>query len=127
MSFSYTGSPNYCHFTFVPQVPAYSTFVNTDNPVRNLEIVYHGSDYKTIGTFLEFGSLTGSIEPSTRNTLMQRYLEFFGLNITGPTVLFHADQTTICHGSTVNFTDDSFDNIQSWQWEFQCLPAEIYF
>ncbi|MEI7982685.1 MAG: T9SS type A sorting domain-containing protein, partial [Bacteroidota bacterium] len=118
MSFNYSGSPNFAQFTFVPVNPAYSTFVNADTPGRTLEIVYSGADYKTIGTFLEFASMTDGAEPSTRRTLMQRYLDFFGLNLSGPHPLFHADHTEVCQGSAVNFTDDSFDNIQSWQWEF---------
>ena len=118
MSFAYTGNPNFCRFNFEPQTPAYPTFVNTDVPGRNLEIVYPGPDYKTIGTFLEFGSMTGGTEPSSQRTLMQRYLEFFELNITGPYALFHADKTSVCPGSMVNFSDDSFNNIVSWQWEF---------
>jgi len=118
MSFDNSGYPDFCLFTFVPQEPAYSTFVNTSSPARNLEIVYPGPGYKTIGTFLEFGSLTGSVEPSTLHALMQRYLEFFDINLSGPYVLFHADKTNVKPGFPVVFTDDSYDDILSWQWEF---------
>jgi hypothetical protein len=49
---------------------------------------------------------------------MQRYLEFFGVNISGPFPLFHAGMTSVCLDQAVTFTDDSFDNITSRSWEF---------
>ena len=124
MTYVYSGSPDYAIFSFVPKSPAYSTFVNNDSIPKNLQIVYDGSDYKTIGTFLNFGLLNGGVYPSDQQTLMQRYLEFFGLNITGPYPLFHAGITTGCSDSTITFSDDSFDNIISHSWEFSGgIPA----
>ncbi|MGM0479064.1 MAG: S8 family serine peptidase, partial [Bacteroidota bacterium] len=35
-----------------------------------------------------------------------------------PTPDFNADDTTICEGGTVNFTDQSTTNITSWNWTF---------
>jgi hypothetical protein len=102
-----------------PVTPAYSTLNNEDNPARSLEIVYDGDDYKTIGTMLDFSALSGGLPPSTQTTLMERYLEFFDLNITGPWPLFHASATTVCKGHQVTYADDSFDNITTRHWEFQ--------
>ncbi|MEI6580327.1 MAG: T9SS type A sorting domain-containing protein, partial [Eubacteriales bacterium] len=78
-----------------------------------------GADYKTIGAIPEFGSMTGNGEPSSQKTLMQRYLDFFKLNTTGPYPYFHASQTIVNSYKTLNFTDDSFDNIVSRIWEFE--------
>jgi hypothetical protein len=68
---------------------------------------------------LDFSALAGDLPPSTQTTLMQRYLEFFGLNLSGPYPYFHAATTSACLGQPVIFTDDSFDNIISRSWEFQ--------
>ena len=119
MSFSYSAPVNYAVFSLEPVAPAYSTLVNTDSASKNLEVVYHGGDYKTIGTMLDFSALNGGSAPSTQTTLMERYLEFFDLNITGPYPLFHAGTTSACQGQQVTFTDDSFDNISTRNWEFQ--------
>jgi PKD repeat protein len=118
MSFGYSAQVNYAVFSFEPKEPAYSTLINTDSPPQNLEIVYDGSDYKTIGTMLDFSALTGDLPPSTQTTLMQGYLEFFGVNLSGPFPLFHAGMTSVCLDQAVTFTDDSFDNIISRSWEF---------
>jgi hypothetical protein len=119
MSFVYTAPMSYAIFDIEPVVPAYSTLNNDDNPARSLEVVYDGDDYKTIGTMLDFSALSGGLPPSTQTTLMQRYLEFFELNIAGPWPLFHASATALCTGHEVTFTDDSFDNIVTRSWEFQ--------
>ncbi len=118
MTFGYTGTLNSANFSFLPADAAYATLVNSDTPPKNLEIVYDGTDYKTIGTFLDFGGLNGT-SGSSRKILMQHYLEFFGLNTTGPFPFFHATQTTVCRNKSLGFTDDSFDNIISRSWEFE--------
>jgi hypothetical protein len=119
MAFTYTAPMKYAVFSFEPVAPAYATLVNSDNPPKNLEVVYDGDDYKTIGTMLDFSALNGGASPSTQRTLMQRYLEFFKLNLAGPYPLFHAGDPHACIGQAVGFTDDSFDNITSRTWEFQ--------
>ncbi|MEI6436357.1 MAG: T9SS type A sorting domain-containing protein [Bacteroidota bacterium] len=119
MTYNYSSPVNYAVFSFQPKTPAYSTLTNQDSLARNLEIVYDGADYKTIGAIPEFGSMTGNGEPSSQKTLMQRYLDFFKLNTTGPYPYFHASQTIVNSYKTLNFTDDSFDNIVSRIWEFE--------
>lgn len=118
MIFDYNGPITYAIFSFDPVSPAYATFKGTNANSRNLQIVYNGEDYKTIGTMLEFASLEGTTEPSTRYRLMERYLDFFGVNASGPFPLFHAEKNPVCAGSLVRFNDDSFDNIVSRNWEF---------
>ena len=118
MSYVYTSPLSYAVFSFEPVAPAYSTFRNLGTPARNLEIAYDGADYKTIGSVTGFGFLDGQGAPSDQKTLMQRYLEFFELNLTGPFPLFHAASTAVCQGDQATFTDDSFRNIVSRSWEF---------
>jgi PKD repeat protein len=67
---------------------------------------------------LDFSALNGVTPQSSHTAIMQRYLEFFALNIAGPFPLFHAGATTVCTGHSLAFTDDSFDNITSRLWEF---------
>ncbi len=119
MSFTYSAPMNYAVFSLAPTDPAYSTLINNNTPPKNLEIVYHGDDYKTIGTMLDFSAMTGGSPPSTQTTLMQRYLEFFDLNIAGPYPLFHTGMTAVCKNQAITFTDDSFDNITTRSWEFK--------
>jgi hypothetical protein len=118
LSFRYTAPVNYAIFDFEPKEGAMSILKNTTAPFRTLEVAYDGTDYKTIGSLAEFGSLADTTEPSTRKTLMKRYLEFFGLNMTGLYALFHADNAMACTTVPVTFTDDSFDHVVSRQWEF---------
>jgi len=118
MAFAYTAPLHHAIFSFVPKAPAYATFSNSDSIPENFEIACPAAGYKTIGTFLAFDGLAGSTYPSTRGNLMKRYLEFFGLNITGPFPFFHAAATQACAGKTLDFTDDSYDHITSWNWEF---------
>jgi PKD repeat protein len=119
MSFLYTSPLNHAIFKIEPESPAYSTLTDAGNLPKNFEIAYDGSDYKTIGTFLGFSDLAGGAYPSSQKNLMKHYLEFFGLNLTGPFPFFHAASTNVCTGRTLGFTDDSFDHITSWNWEFQ--------
>jgi PKD repeat protein len=119
MSYNYAAPVNYAVFSLEPVAPAYPTLVNSDDPAKNLEIVYGGADYKTIGTMMDFSALTGNSPPSTQTALMKGYLEFFDLNIAGPYPLFHVANTSVCQSQQVAFTDDSYDLITSRSWEFQ--------
>jgi hypothetical protein len=118
LRFNFTGPINYAIFDLNPVAPAVATFTNMDSVPMNLEIVYDGDDYKTIGTILEFGSLHGTNSISDKVTLMKRYLDFFGVDLDGPKALFHADKNLVCAGGQVSFFDDSFDNIVTRNWEF---------
>ncbi|MCX6268509.1 MAG: T9SS type A sorting domain-containing protein [Bacteroidetes bacterium] len=119
MAYEYSAPLNYSIYDFMPVFPAYPTLVNTDSLRKNLQIVYHGDDYRTIASRLDFSALTGGSAPSTQAVMMQRYLDFFDLSSVGPFPLFHAGIPAVCKTHTVTFTDDSFDNITSRSWEFQ--------
>jgi len=119
MSYSYSAPLKYAIFTLDPLSPAYSTLVNTDNPAMSLETVYDGDDYKIIATMLDFSALGGVSPPSSQTILMQRYLNFFDLNTTGPYPYFHPAQNTVCRNSNLVFTDDSYEQITTRNWEFE--------
>lgn len=118
MSFHYNNALVSAPFSITPVAPAFSIFENRDDPPRCLEFAYDGSDYKTIGSMLEFSSRVDSIPPSTRAELMQRYLDFFQVNCTGLYPLFHVAKGDVCSGNSVVFYDDSYDGITAWSWEF---------
>ncbi|MBE0646451.1 MAG: T9SS type A sorting domain-containing protein [Bacteroidales bacterium] len=118
MDYIYLGSSPYAIFEVIPKGDGFSLMNNMDNPPRCLEFGYAGPVYKTIGTFKEFGHLVNGEPPSRKSILFKRYLDFLEVNIDGPFPYFHADTTHICQWHSVQFIDDSFDNVTSWQWEF---------
>ena len=119
MTFDFNSTVDYALFSFEPKNGSVRTMVNGDNPPKGLEIAYDGQGYRTIGTFLDYGFMEGIDTNSTRLKLMKRYLDFFGLNITGPHALFHTEETVVCTGRQVVFHDDSYDGITSRLWEFE--------
>jgi len=118
MEYIYPGSSPYAIFEVTPKGEGFSLMNNMDNPPKCLEFAYPGDEYKTIGTFQEFGQLIDGDPPSKKSTLFKRYLDFLEVNIDGPFPFFHADTSHICQWHSVQFIDDSFDNVTSWQWEF---------
>lgn len=118
MNFPYTNALISAPFAITPVAPAYSIFENADDPTRTLEFAYDGADFKTIGSLLEFGSKADAFPPSTRRELMQRYLDFFDVNLTGLRPLFHVASSEICSGSSAVFHDDSYEGIGTWSWVF---------
>jgi hypothetical protein len=118
MDYIYLGSAPYAIFEVTPKGEGFSLMGNKDSPPKCLEFAYAGNEYKTIGTFKEFGQLIDGDSPSKKSTLFKRYLDFLEVNIDGPFPFFHADTAHICLGHSIQFTDDSFSNVTSWQWEF---------
>ncbi len=116
--FAYTNKLCYAIFSFQPLDQGFATLMDAAEPPHPLEIAYDGEVYKTIGTMLEFGALKDSIYPFQTTKLMQRYLDFFGLNTSGLYPYFHAGKTSICVQNPLAFIDDSYDGIISWHWEF---------
>ncbi len=115
MHFSYSGYHS-AAFDLLPVNPSYS--ILTSPEARPLQVAYDGSDYKTIGSMIAFGSLSDSTDPSNKKTLMRKYLDFFGIDPQGTKAFFHTDRTTVSKGETIQFTDDSFEGITQWQWDF---------
>jgi hypothetical protein len=118
MDYQYIAPIPYAIFEVVPKGEGFALMHNKGDSTRCLEFGYAGSDYKTIGTFIEFGQLVDSEPPSRKAILFKKYLEFLEVNIEGPFPFFHADTTHLCQWHHVQFTDDSFDDVLSWQWEF---------
>ncbi len=78
MSFSYTGDNSWIdHITNTP--PAYMIFNNV-SPAYGCAVAYDAGSYKTIGASFEFGGLADGTAPSTKDELMNKIIDFFGLN-----------------------------------------------
>jgi uncharacterized repeat protein (TIGR01451 family) len=116
MTFNYSGDNNW-----IDRIEAISPAVKilqNQSPAYGTGIAYDAGTYKTIGASHEFDGLADGTSPSTKNELMGAYLEFFGLtNILQ--ALFMADQTVICEGEIIQFTDFSTGNPVSWEWSFE--------
>jgi PKD repeat protein len=82
--------------------PSYATGISND-----------AGSYKTIGVSHEFGGLTGNI-----SNLMKAYLEFFGLMQT-LSANFTADNTTVAEGESIQFTNLSIGNPDTYSWIFE--------
>ena len=61
-----------------PMGTAFSILKN-QSPLYGTGVAYNQGTYKTIGTSHEFGGLNDGTFPSTKQELMYRYLDFFGL------------------------------------------------
>ena len=75
MSFNYSGENHWIDH-IGPIAPAFLILEN-QSPNYGCGVAYDAGDYKTIGTSFEFGGLDDS--ESTKDELMLKYLEFFGL------------------------------------------------
>jgi len=75
MSFSYSGDNSYMD-RISPAGDGFTIFGNTD-PVYDNVVAHNGPDYRTIGCAFDFGGLDDGVSPSTREDLMQAFLDFF--------------------------------------------------
>lgn len=116
MSFSYSGDNNWIDH-IDPIGSAFMIFEN-QSPSYGSGIAYDEGTYKTIGCSHEFGGLSDGASPSTKDELMEQYLDFFGVLSTDLVAYFTADITEMCEEETVLFTDYSLGAVTSWSWEF---------
>jgi PKD repeat protein len=117
MSFQYSGENNWIdHISAI--APAIDILKNV-SPSYGTGVAYDAGTYRTIGTSHEFGGLTDATFPSTKTELMRQYL--IHLDVIPETVManFNANNTNICAGETVQFTDASLGNVISWSWTFE--------
>jgi PKD repeat protein len=116
MSFSYSGDNNWIdHIS--PISPAV-TILQNQSPSYGTAVAYDAGDYKTIGSSHEFGGLNDGSSPSTKEELMQQYLDFLGINMSIQ-ALFSSNMTEVCTSGTVDFFDQSSGSIVSWNWTFE--------
>lgn len=67
---------------------------------------------------MSFSGLSDSTDLSSKKTLMEKYLKFFGVMAGGTKAYFHTDKMVTEKGGVISFFDDSFDGITSWHWSF---------
>lgn len=116
LAMSYTGENNWIDH-IEPTGTAVQIFKNS-SPVYGTAVAYEGSSFKTIGASFEFGGLADGTAPNTKQELIARISEFFDLGGQSLTAYFQADDTQICEGEDVTFTDFSTGNVTSWDWSF---------
>ncbi len=116
MTFSYTGDDSYIDH-IAPESTAFSIFKN-QTPEYYTTIAYDGGVYRTIGSSSEFGGLADGAYPSTKQHLMEEYLNFFGLQPPPLMANFVGYPTSITPGSNVNFMDYSTGGVTTWSWSF---------
>ncbi|MEZ5083529.1 MAG: C25 family peptidase C-terminal domain-containing protein, partial [Bacteroidales bacterium] len=79
MTFSYSGENSYIDH-IDPSGSAFSLFHN-QNPDYSCAVANDAGTYRTIGASFEFGGLNNGTTPSTKDILMEKYIEFFGLGV----------------------------------------------
>ncbi|MBU2650755.1 MAG: PKD domain-containing protein [Bacteroidetes bacterium] len=89
------------------------------NPAYGIAVAYDGGYYRTVGSSFEFGGLTDYVFPSTKDELLQRYLEFFQVKKLSVEARFMAEQPFICLGESVQFENYSIGNGLTFQWIFE--------
>lgn len=109
MSMPYTGDNNW-----IDRLVATSgtLILNNQSPLYGTAVANDGGVYKTIGVSHEFGGLS-----TGRISLMEAYLDFFGMMPATLVSNFTASATEGCAGMEVTFTDASV-GATSWSWTF---------
>ncbi|MCD4735417.1 MAG: T9SS type A sorting domain-containing protein, partial [Bacteroidales bacterium] len=68
--------PYYCYY--LDPLEEASTILETGPDNHSLAVINQQENYRTIASEIEFGYLSNSIEIGSQDTLLKRYLEFFG-------------------------------------------------
>lgn len=79
LTYIYSGNFAYYNYYLVPIEPAY-TILERLNEQHGFAVAYDNGSYKTIGSSIDFSGLNDGVPPSTKNYLMAKMLEFFGLD-----------------------------------------------
>lgn len=116
MQFNYSGDNQYIDRLDVTG-GSFKIFKN-NNPSYTNDIAYDGGTYRTIGSSFEFGGLSDGTYPSTKVHLLEKYLEFFGVDLPALTANFIGFPTVVYPGESVNFYDFSAGSVSSWNWSF---------
>jgi PKD repeat protein len=116
MEYSYAGDNQYIDHLDISG-GSFTIFKNS-NPAYPNAVAYDGGIYRTIGSSFEFGGLQDAVYPSTKNHLLEKYLEFFGIDIPALTANFAGYPTSIYPGGLVSFYDFSAGGVTSWNWSF---------
>ena len=116
MTYLYSGDNQYVD-RISAITPAFNIFHN-GSPVYFNAVANDGGGYKTIGSSFEFGGLADTTYPSTKIHLMEKYLNFFGIQIPALNADFIGYPTFVNPGSAVSFIDFSTGPVTGWNWSF---------
>lgn len=116
MAFDYYGD-NYSHDNLFPIDGAFP-ILNEPGTDFNFAIANEGENYKTIGSSIDIGALTGLNESSSDVIIMRKILDFFGLN--GLVAAnFYTWETNICNTEQVHFYNTSSAITDHYSWWFE--------
>ncbi len=82
MNFQFGGVSPYNNYYLTPEGSAFTIFTSS-GPDFGCAVAYDEGSYKTIGCAFEFGDLTDSGHPATKQQLMLEYMKFFGTIVIG--------------------------------------------
>ncbi|HPE55698.1 MAG TPA: C25 family cysteine peptidase [Bacteroidales bacterium] len=116
MSFSYSGDNNW--IDHIEASGSATLIFQNSSPSYGTGVAYDAGTYKTIAASHEFGGLNDGSSPSTKEELMQAYLEFFGFTNTLQ-ASFSSDINEVCENGIVEFYDMSAGDVVSWSWTFE--------
>ena len=118
MNFSYEHTINGSVYDLNPADSSFASFTNTAADPKSIQICYKGEGYSTIASLFEFGAIVDSASPCNQKDLMQGYLDFFNISLSGPFPFFHASKTSCTPNDTLTFLNDSYPAVTTWSWEF---------
>ena len=114
MNYVFMGDNNYID-VIEPVAPAYSTFYN-NSPRYDCVIANDQGSYKTLGSNFEFGGLNDNTL-NDKKKLMQKYLEFFGLNTVTMAPAIPEGPATLCGGgSSEEYATSSVPEADHYIW-----------
>jgi PKD repeat protein len=115
LSFAYTGEHTRMD-NLIPVEPAYPLFSEKTSGY-DYTVAFDAVNYRSIGASYEFAGLDG-LGSASALMLMDRYLQFFGMESSGLAANFLADTVSILTHQQVQFTDLSTSTAVMWQWSF---------
>lgn len=116
MSFNYSGDNSW-----IDRIQAMGSAIDifeNQSPLYGTGVANDAGTYKTIAASHEFGGLQDGLSPSTKEELMNAYLEFFGFT-NALTAMFYSNVVEVCEGEIIEFYDLSIGDVISWEWTFE--------
>lgn len=117
MSFNYSGDNNWID-KIEAESPAFPIFEN-GAPQYYAAVAHDGGVYKTIGSSFEFGGLDDGSGMSTRENLMQEYLDFFGISMIDIAPDQPSGNEQACQNSEMTYTTNTVEGANLYYWTLE--------
>jgi len=124
MTFNYAGDNNYMD-RLAAIAPAFNIFQN-NYPVYYAGVAYETETYHTIGCSFEFGGLAEGSGISTKQQLMEEYLDFFGLRKVTEAPGTPVGSDMVCPNSgDIPYTTNSVAGADIYYWSIEPENAGV--